>query len=59
MKYINTNDLNEPIDWNRKISSNKALTNKVKSIVVIKHRQVKVIYRLYTLIIDKRLFTAE
>ena len=32
MKYINTNDLNEPIDWNRKISSNNALTNKVKSI---------------------------
>ena len=32
MKYINTNDLKEPIDWNRKISSNKALTKKVKSI---------------------------
>ena len=32
MKYINTNDLKEPIDWNRKISSNKTLTNKVKSI---------------------------
>ena len=32
MKYININDLKEPIDWNRKISSNKALTNKVKSI---------------------------
>ena len=32
MKYINTSDLKEPIDWNRKISSNKALTKKVKSI---------------------------
>ena len=32
MKYINTHDLKEPIDWNRKISSNKSLTKKVKSI---------------------------
>ena len=32
MKYINTNDLKKPIDWNRKISTNKTLTNKVKSI---------------------------
>ena len=35
MKYINTNNLKEPIDWNRKISSNKSLTNKVKSIGLI------------------------